>query len=290
MTTRMQQRLGTATRWTEINPILASGEMGVETDTNKFKLGDGETTWSNLPYHLSENDIPDVTALVDAAMQDVQTAISNAVSTAVSGLVDSAPAALNTLNELAAAIADDATFANTITNAIANKADIVHSHTKSEITDFAHTHQYADISGVAASSHTHTYSDISGVAPAVHTHTTSDIVGIDSLAITSSQVTTPVATISSSYTTQASDNGKLLLSTASTATTITISNTLTEGQSFAIFQSGAGIVSIAAGSGVTIQGAGLSGVTLAINDRYSGATVFCISSGVYAILGNVSGA
>jgi microcystin-dependent protein len=40
------------------------------------------------------------------------------VGTAVSNLVDSAPSTLNTLNELAAALADDANFATTITNAL----------------------------------------------------------------------------------------------------------------------------------------------------------------------------
>ena len=43
------------------------------------------------------------------------------VDTEVSGLVDSAPAALNTLNELAAALGDDASFSTTITNSIAAK-------------------------------------------------------------------------------------------------------------------------------------------------------------------------
>ena len=43
------------------------------------------------------------------------------VGTAVSNLVDSSPAALNTLNELAAAIGDDANFSTTVTNSIAAK-------------------------------------------------------------------------------------------------------------------------------------------------------------------------
>ena len=43
------------------------------------------------------------------------------VDTAVSNLVDSSPAALNTLNELAAAINDDANFSTTVTNSIATK-------------------------------------------------------------------------------------------------------------------------------------------------------------------------
>ena len=43
------------------------------------------------------------------------------VSTAVANLVDSAPATLNTLNELAAAIGDNATFSSTMTTSIASK-------------------------------------------------------------------------------------------------------------------------------------------------------------------------
>ena len=43
------------------------------------------------------------------------------VNTAVANLVDSAPAALDTLNELAAALGDDANFSTTVTNSIATK-------------------------------------------------------------------------------------------------------------------------------------------------------------------------
>lgn len=46
----MQQKRGTASRWTETNPILLAGEIGVETDTKKIKIGDGITQWNNLDY------------------------------------------------------------------------------------------------------------------------------------------------------------------------------------------------------------------------------------------------
>lgn len=51
--TKIIQRHDTAANWTTINPILASGEMGVETDTNKFKFGNGTSTWSELSYASS---------------------------------------------------------------------------------------------------------------------------------------------------------------------------------------------------------------------------------------------
>lgn len=36
--------------WTSVNPVLALGEQGYETDTGKLKFGDGTTSWNNLKY------------------------------------------------------------------------------------------------------------------------------------------------------------------------------------------------------------------------------------------------
>ena len=46
----IQQRRGTAAEWLSADPILSSGEIGVETDTLKFKIGDGTNAWSLLKY------------------------------------------------------------------------------------------------------------------------------------------------------------------------------------------------------------------------------------------------
>lgn len=50
MTVQIQLRRGTASEWSTANPTLASGEMGVETDTGRFKVGNGSTPWNALPY------------------------------------------------------------------------------------------------------------------------------------------------------------------------------------------------------------------------------------------------
>ena len=47
---QMAQRKDTAANWTAANPILLSGEIGYETDTEKFKIGDGTTNWNGLAY------------------------------------------------------------------------------------------------------------------------------------------------------------------------------------------------------------------------------------------------
>ena len=54
MTTRIQLRRGTAAQWTSANPTLASGEIGLETDTGKRKIGNGADNWAALPYDLTK--------------------------------------------------------------------------------------------------------------------------------------------------------------------------------------------------------------------------------------------
>jgi hypothetical protein len=54
--TTIQMRQGTAAQWTTANPILANGENGYETDTKKFKIGDGSSTWSALDYFTSSSN------------------------------------------------------------------------------------------------------------------------------------------------------------------------------------------------------------------------------------------
>lgn len=65
--TTIKLRRGTAAEWTTANPILAAGEMGIETDTRKFKFGDGTTPWNTLAYASTEGGggTGDVTAAGD---------------------------------------------------------------------------------------------------------------------------------------------------------------------------------------------------------------------------------
>jgi hypothetical protein len=53
-TVRIQLRRGTSSQWDGANPTLAAGEIGIETDTNTFKFGDGVTAWNDLSYALSD--------------------------------------------------------------------------------------------------------------------------------------------------------------------------------------------------------------------------------------------
>ena len=43
----------TAAQWSAADTVLLRGEIGVESDTRKFKFGDGTTSWNNLGYAQS---------------------------------------------------------------------------------------------------------------------------------------------------------------------------------------------------------------------------------------------
>ena len=50
MPTKIQLRRDTAADWTSNNPTLSEGEFGWESDTNRFKIGDGSAAWNSLAY------------------------------------------------------------------------------------------------------------------------------------------------------------------------------------------------------------------------------------------------
>ena len=113
----MQQRRGTALQWISTNggdgPVLNAGEIGFESDTNKFKIGDGINHWVDLDYFTTDS-AEAVTAEVEAA---------------ISALIGGAPGTLDTLNELAAAINDDpAVFTTIATNLSNHQADTTSIH------------------------------------------------------------------------------------------------------------------------------------------------------------------
>ena len=154
----MQQRRGTAAQWTSANPILAAGEIGFETDTGKFKMGNGSSAWSALSYFADSSDF-DTTA--------IESTIDSKVATAVNNLVAGAPAALNTLNELALAIDSDSSFASTITSSLASKASLtqVNSHEAQTTT----VHGIANTADLATMSYAESYAD-GAIGTAIGTH------------------------------------------------------------------------------------------------------------------------
>lgn len=59
---KVKHRYDTASNWTTNNPVLLAGELGIESDTRKMKVGDGTTNWSSLKY-ITVNDLSDYVTL-----------------------------------------------------------------------------------------------------------------------------------------------------------------------------------------------------------------------------------
>lgn len=113
----MQQRRGTASQWTSANTILAPGEIGYETDTGKFKMGDGSTAWADLSYFKDASDLKlgqaDGIATLDSNAQIPVNQLGN--------LIDGAPSTLDTLNEIVTGLT---TVNNYLDAKIATEADL----------------------------------------------------------------------------------------------------------------------------------------------------------------------
>ena len=198
MATRMQQRRGTAAQWTAANPTLAAGEIGFETDTNKFKMGNGSSAWTALSYFSN-------TTALEALLND------------------SAPAALNTLNEIAAAINDDPAFFTTIATNLSN-----------------HASDTTDIHGIANTAVLATTSDISNaIAGVTNDYSTMGGTGIDWNSGTEAfDIDSTVATktyADSAVTTHSTDTTSVhgIADTAALATTTNVSTAQTAAETFA---------------------------------------------------------
>lgn len=82
---QFQFRRGTASEWTSANPVLADGEMGIETDTKKVKIGDGTTNWANLSYGLGSDDLQTITTAGSTTNRAINITNSTISSNTVSG-------------------------------------------------------------------------------------------------------------------------------------------------------------------------------------------------------------
>ena len=82
LTALMKQRYDTAANWTAANPTLLAGEIGIESDTKKWKLGTGAAAWNSLGY---------IPGLSISAYPLVNADIASNAEIAVSKLADGTP-------------------------------------------------------------------------------------------------------------------------------------------------------------------------------------------------------
>jgi hypothetical protein len=333
MAVRMQQRRATAEQWLLADPVLAEGEIGLETDTSSFKIGNGADVWTELDYFetsaslagtiddyvpLTQKGDPLGVATLDATgnvpldqlgnvpetdlssyattqyVDDEIAAIpapdftgyatETYVDDAVANLVDSSPAALDTLNELAAALGDDENFASTVTTALADKAPLesptftgtVDASGATTRVSFDSGLEFYGFSGGVTGVQQTIYPSAGGHYLFLPTETgtvalTSDL---DAKAPLNQQINDTFL----NYTVQASDNGKIVLP-GDIETVITIpANTIpaggrvdfvwlgTAGDTYVDFVGGSGYTLIAKDDKVRLATLGAACTLLAISD------------------------
>ena len=125
-------RRDTTTNWLLFNPVLKSGEIGLDTTLNKFKIGNGTSTWSLLTYAnilasdlaselaTHNNDTTNVHGIADTSLLATTTSVASDISThnsdttGVHGIVDTSLLATQTF--AASAAANALSSANTYTD------------------------------------------------------------------------------------------------------------------------------------------------------------------------------
>lgn len=159
MAVLIQVRRGTSAEWTASDPVLAEGEIGLDTTLNNIKMGDGTTAWSSLsflavsPQSLTdhENDTTNVHGIADTSLlattSYVDTAESDAITSANSyadGLASNYDAAGS-----AAAVSSDLTDHENATTSVHGIAD----------TSLLATTSYVDTAESDAVTSANSYSD-----------------------------------------------------------------------------------------------------------------------------------
>jgi hypothetical protein len=116
MAINIQFRRGTASEWTAANPTLAVAEFGVETDTDKFKLGDGATAWTSLAYGGIKGD-DGTSGVVTATSPLTYNAGTSTVGIDLSAYDTSSEVDTKLADSKLASFITDATTARTLTTA-----------------------------------------------------------------------------------------------------------------------------------------------------------------------------
>ena len=104
--TIIKHRRGTAAEWAASNRVLEYGELGIEYDTYRLKIGDGTKAWSELPYAVNEITIQDI-LVAQQAMSDA----ANSAAAAAQSEADTAQALQDAIDLSGISTTDDAVSA-----------------------------------------------------------------------------------------------------------------------------------------------------------------------------------
>lgn len=153
-TKRIQLRRDTAANWTTNNPVMGAGEFGFETDTSKFKIGNGVTAWASLSYIIVD-DLGSVAPGKGASTVGVEDSGGNYTGTDVEAVLAEISTSLGLktdASELAATTLNDGAALVGVHDAAANFTGTDVEAVLAEL--------QTNVDGKAASSHNHAASDV----------------------------------------------------------------------------------------------------------------------------------
>lgn len=206
----IQLRKGSASEWSSINPILASGEPGYDLTNNIIKVGDGATSWNNLSgigsSSSSSSSVDLDTTLIagtgigfsyDSSNNSLYINITGQLGLSTEEVDDRVNALLNTGYGISLNYNDNANsliISSTGLQPSGNYAASSHSHLVADVSGLQASLDSKQPSGsYAALSHSHNISDITGLQTALddkqpsgsyalssHTHISSNITDFNS--------------------------------------------------------------------------------------------------------------
>ncbi len=279
---------GTSVSWSTVNSLPSqSGNSG------KYLTTDGTTaSWATLDLSLyAPLSSPALTGVptaptATAATNTTQIATTAFVRTEISNLVDSAPGALDTLNELAAAINDDANFATTITTALSGKEPTITSGTTSQYWRGDKSWQTLDKSAVGLSNVENTALSTWAGSSNITTIGTLTNLTVSGSLLNYVQINNQTGT---SYTLELSDASRLIQMNNSSANTLTVPQdsvvNFPVGTRIDIVQTGTGQTTIQSVIQVTLNSFE-SATKLA--GRWAAATLIKTSTNTWTLIGNIT--
>ena len=141
-------RKGTATQWSDVNPVLASGEPGYDLTNQILKIGDGSSNWTTLTGHKhASSDISNFNSSVSGLLN-----VKSLVGTAGIGVSNSGGVNTISVTGIPSSLISD--LGNIATTEVIGRTGIVLSY------DAVYDRMYMDVSGVSLVGHTHTSSNI----------------------------------------------------------------------------------------------------------------------------------
>lgn len=289
MATRMQQRRGTSAQWENANPILNVGEIGFETDTNQFKIGDGTNHWDDLSYFIDETALgTSLDDYVEVSLLGVPDGVATLNSSGVldsSQLPDISEITADTMNDVIIAgsgiLKDYDDNGNTLTLSVDPEA-------LGELSQDAINDALTAGTGI-----TKTYDDSANTLTLeIDSNVVATLSGTQTL--TNKTLTSPIVNLSlneqtgTTFTPILSDNGKVVTLDNVDAILVTVPTnndvSYPNGAQINLAQTGAGQVTIQGDTGVTVNGT----PGLKLRAQYSVATLIKVGTNSWILAGDLS--